>query len=325
MSAAPARIVFLVGARRSGLSALGGGLRGLGLGAPDPAWVADLHDELLRRCDLSDDDARPDAWYATGKVANHGPLRVRVHEWLAGELARLGPEMVVEDPRSAWFVGLWRAAALRCDAEPAYALVLRPAPEVVLSQRRADGGSADAADAADDARRTAGWLNSMLHTERATRGAQRAFVRYADLLEDWTVPVHALGRALDLDAVRAAPANDIRAAAAAIDPRRRTVTADWADLRLPSRLADLAREASAQLDRLADGGGGRDAGAEAALDQVRAAYAELYGEAEAIARSSAEAEFRAGERAAGAGGAGGDVAPVQRARARIKRALGRED
>ncbi len=45
---------------------------------------------------------------------------------------------------------------------------------------------------------TAAWVNMMLHTERATREGTRAFVRYDDLLTDWTVPVFRLGQELDV-------------------------------------------------------------------------------------------------------------------------------
>ena len=64
----------------------------------------------------------------------------------------------------------------------------------------------------------------MLHTERATRGQQRAFVRYGDLLDDWTRPVFALGEAFDLAGVKTAMAVDIAEVHRFIDPSLRRVT-----------------------------------------------------------------------------------------------------
>ena len=58
----------------------------------------------------------------------------------------------------------------------------------------------------------------MLHTERSTRGSARAFVRYDDLLTDWTVPLFEIGRAFDLQSVQEASANHVRAVHAFVDP-----------------------------------------------------------------------------------------------------------
>jgi hypothetical protein len=58
--------------------------------------------------------------------------------------------------------------------------------------------------------------------------------------------------------------------------------ADWGELRIPVPLRARADEVWELVGRLADG----DGGAEERLDAVRAAYIELYEEAEAIAQSS---------------------------------------
>ena len=68
--------------------------------------------------------------------------------------------------------------------------MLRPVTEVVGSKQRYYAGKQS------EISRTAGWVNVMLHTEVATRDSERAFVRYADLLDDWTVPVFELGERL---------------------------------------------------------------------------------------------------------------------------------
>ena len=117
----------------------------------------------------------------------------------------------------------------------------------------------------------------MLHTERSTRGQQRAFVRYGDLLTDWTVPIHALGRDFDLQTVRDASTNDIRAVHDFIDPGLRRVQLTWDDVRVPARLREVAEESWQALDSLVDEGGDT-AATHARLDELRTAYADLYEE-----------------------------------------------
>ena len=247
--------------------------------------------------------------------------------WLAEQLV-VGDELVVKDPRASWFLGLWRAAAARNDATASYVTMLRPVTEVVGSKQ-----------AYYDARqggvtRTAAWINMMLHTERATRGERRAFVRYADMLADWTVPVFRIGHDFDLHAVKTAMANDIREVHSFIDPGLRRVTLTWDDVEVPPRLRDLADETWHALDGLAEEGGDHP-GAHEAFDQLRVAYADMYAEAEAFAHSTTLAARRQGARSAAAAA----PAPASRidrvphavramvppaARTRIRKALGRE-
>ena len=295
------RVVFVVGSGRSGTSTMSGILQTLGMHVPqpevqadstnpkgfgEPQWVVDLHTELLQRCNVQVSDARPAAWFEAGKLSTFEPLRQRLHEWLEPQFAE-GPELVVKDPRLAWFHGLWRSAALRCDATPAYVTMLRPVTEVVGSKQAYYGAKFG------EVNRTAAWVNMMLHTERATRGSQRAFVRYADLLSDWTVPVFGLGQAFDLASVQTASANDIRAVHAFVDPGLRRVQLTWDDVDVPPRLREIAEEGWQHLDRLADEGGDTP-DVHATLDQLRTAYADFYDEAEAISQSSAMAAYRDG-------------------------------
>ncbi|MEJ7775752.1 MAG: sulfotransferase family protein, partial [Nocardioidaceae bacterium] len=188
--------------------------------------------------------------------------------------------------------GLWRSAALRCDAAPAYVTMLRPVTEVVGSRQTYDATRRTGA-AFDEVNRTSAWVNLMLHTERSTRGSARAFVRYDDLLTDWTVPMFGIGQRFDLDAVKSASANDIRSVHAFIDPGPRRVQLTWDDIEVPPRLREIAEESWQHLDRLADDGGDTPE-THSTLDELRAAYAELYEEAEAISASSALAAHREG-------------------------------
>ena len=295
------RVVFVVGSGRSGTSTMAGILQTLGMHVPqpevqadetnpkgfgEPQWAVDLHTELLQRCNVQVSDARPSAWFEAGKLSTFEPLRRRLHEWLEPQFAE-APELVVKDPRLAWFLGLWRSAALRCDATPAYVTMLRPVTEVVGSKQQYYGAKFG------EVNRTAAWVNMMLHTERATRGSQRAFVRYGDLLTDWTVPVFEIGQGFDLAAVQTASANDIRAVHAFVDPGLRRVQLTWDDVEVTPRLREIAEESWQHLDRLA-GDGGDTPDVHATLDQLRTAYAELYDEAEALSQSSALAAYRDG-------------------------------
>jgi hypothetical protein len=295
------RVVFVVGSGRSGTSTMAGALQTLGMHVPqpevqaddtnpkgfgEPQWVVDFHTELLKRCNVAVSDARPSAWFEAGKLATLEPLRQRLHEWLEPQFAH-GPELVVKDPRLAWFLGLWRSAALRSDATPAYVTMLRPVTEVVGSKQQHYGSKFG------EVNRTAAWVNMMLHTERATRGSARAFVRYDDLLRDWTVPLFGIGQAFDLASVQTASANDIRAVHAFVDPSLRRVQLTWDDVEVPPRLREIAEESWQGLDRLADPGGDTP-DVHATLDELRTAYAELYDEAEAIAQSTALAAHRDG-------------------------------
>jgi len=295
------RVVFVVGSGRSGTSTMSGALQTLGMHVPqpevvadetnpkgfgEPQWVVDLHTELLQRCNVAVSDARPAAWFEAGKLANIERLRTRLHTWLEEQFAE-GPELVVKDPRLSWFLGLWRSAALRCEAAPAYVTMLRPVTEVVGSKQRYYSIRFGEID------RTAAWVNMMLHTERATRGSARAFVRYDDLLTDWTIPLFGIGQRFDLFAVKSASANDIRKVHQFIDPDLRRVQLTWDDVDVPARLRDIAEESWQALNKLADEGGERP-DVHATLDEMRAAYASFYDEAEAIASSTALASRREG-------------------------------
>jgi hypothetical protein len=295
------RVVFVVGSGRSGTSTMAGALQTLGMHVPqpevqaddtnpkgfgEPQWVVDFHDELLKRCNVQVSDARPSAWFESGKLSTFEPLRQRLHEWLEPQFAD-GSELVIKDPRLAWFLGLWRSAALRSDATPAYVTMLRPVTEVVGSKQQHYGSKFG------EVNRTAAWVNMMLHTERATRGSARAFVRYGDLLKDWTVPLFGIGQSFDLAAVQTASANDVRAVHAFVDPGLRRVQLTWDDVEVPPRLREIAEESWQSLDRLADPDGDTPE-VHAALDELRTAYAELYDEAEAIAQSTALAAHRDG-------------------------------
>jgi hypothetical protein len=78
-----------------------------------------------------------------------------------------------------------------------------------------------------------------------------------------------------------------------IDPQLHRVQVTWDDIEVPTRLRDIAEETWQHLDKLADEGGDTP-DLHDRLDELRAAYGEMYDEAEAIASSSALAAHRDG-------------------------------
>jgi hypothetical protein len=166
--------------------------------------------------------------------------------------------------------------------------MLRPVTEVVGSKQTYYGQMGAGSDQGAITR-TAAWVNMMLHTERATRGQQRAFVRYGDLLDDWTQPVFALGEAFDLQGVKTAMAVDIAEVHRFIDPSLRRVTMTWDDIGVPDRLRDLADETWQALDAIASDDSAKN---QEWCDQLRTAYAGQYAEAEAFAHSTVVAQRR---------------------------------
>ena len=129
----------------------------------------------------------------------------------------------------------------------------------------------------------------MLETERATRGARRAFVRYEDLLADWRARGRPRRRAArPAAAARRRPRARSPQVDAFVDPTLHRNRVRWDELDVPGALRDLAEDVWAQLQPLADADGDTPAAAPA-LDEARAAYGALYAEAEAIAQSSVTA------------------------------------
>lgn len=294
------RLVLVAGSGRSGTSTIAGLLKEIGVHVPqpevtpdntnpkgfaEPQWLVDFHQKLLAQAHVQVSDARPSAWFDAGAVEVEDSARTAATQWLEDQFL-LGDEVVLKDPRLIWFLGLWRAAAVRTGAEVSIVTMLRPPTEVVASKGTYYGhrGEIDS---------LAGWLNLMLHTERATRGMVREFVDYAALLEDWTVPVARIGERFDLAAVRSASASRINRAHQFVDPGLRRVSVGWDELQAPERLRDLTTRAWSSLVDLA---AHDDEATHAALDALRAEYAAYYEEAAAIAQSSVRAASRRNER-----------------------------
>ncbi|CAB4725567.1 unannotated protein [freshwater metagenome] len=297
-SAYPRKVLFVAGAGRSGTSTMAGLMQILGLHVPqpevvadetnpkgfgEPAWAVEHHDRLLKEALVQVSDARPDAWFETGRVSTREPERILTADWLESHF-QVSTELVVKDPRLSWFLSLWRVAAIRCGATPVFATMLRPPAEVVGSKQKYYANRLGSAHLA------ASWLNMLLHTERATRESVadggRVFVRYGDLLDDWTRTTMHVGEQLQLQHVLHAKSEAIRDGHRFVDPGLRRVTQTLEDLGLPPRLHELTASTWEELNKLAEPGGDLPE-VHTALDPLREAYVDLYEESEAISRSSA--------------------------------------
>ncbi len=295
----PRKVLFVAGAGRSGTSTMAGLMQLLGLHVPrpevpadasnprgfsEPQWAVDHHDRLLREAGVQVSDARPEAWFETGRVSTREPERIATVAWLESHLAD-HRELVVKDPRLSWFLALWHVAAIRTQATPVFATMLRPPAEVVGSKQTYYANTLGSAHLA------ASWLNMLLHTERGTRNSLgsepggRVFVRYGDLLDDWTRTTMYVGETLGLQHVLHAGSEQIRDGHRFVDPSLRRMGQSLDDLALPPRLHELTAETWAELNKLAEPGGDT-AEVHSTLDQLREAYSDLYAEAEAISRSS---------------------------------------
>jgi hypothetical protein len=283
-------LVLVAGSGRSGTSLFSGILQRLGFHVPQPEvpadetnprgfaesqWVVDFHTRLLKRAGVHVADARPAAWARTARVGLDPAVIAELRGWLAGQLSVSG-HLIVKDPRMSWFAPLWRQCATELGAPPRFVTMLRHPAAVIDSKQRWYGGRQG------DVSRAAGWLNQTLFTERATRESPRVFLRYDDLLEDWTREVDRAGEALGLEVVKQASAPALRRVHEFVDRGLQRSQPDWEGLVLPEALRAHADRAGELVCRLAEGRD--DLGAE--LDGVRAAYTALYAEAEAVAHSS---------------------------------------
>jgi hypothetical protein len=290
-------ILFVAGSGRSGTSVISGALQRLGYTVPQPEvpaddsnprgfaesrWVVDLHTRLLTQASVETADARPGAWTDAAAVANDG-VAEEISSFLRGQFAR-ADHLLIKDPRMVWFLPIWRRAAAELGVEPRLVTMLRHPAAVVDSKSRSYGSWRG------DVSRAAGWINTMLYAERATRDSQRAYVRYEDLLADWPREIGRVTEHLKLDAVADATAAQIRAAESFVDPALKRSASSWDEMRIPSPLQDQAEHVWDLLLRLvSEDSAGRLTDE---FDAARAAYASLYGDAEAIAASSVNAARR---------------------------------
>jgi hypothetical protein len=295
-SGAARRLVLVVGKGRSGTSLFSGMLGRLGFHVPqpevkaddtnprgfgEPRWVVRFHKRIMRERRVTVFDSRFAAWERLAEVAEDPAVAEELRSWLAVQFVGTD-NIVVKDPRNVWFLPLWRRCADELAADTSFATMLRHPTEVVASARRSYGTWQN------DASRAASWLNVTLHAEYATRGSKRAFVRYADLLEDWPREMSRCGELLDLPWLVGIKREDHPEVEKFVDPRLRRSPPGWESVDVPASLQAMCEEAWTKISALGDAGADTEA-ARTELDAVRAAYVDFYAEAEAVAQSSVTA------------------------------------
>ncbi len=234
------RLVVVAGSGRSGTSLFSGILKALGGHVPqpevaadktnprgfgEPLWVVDFHTRLLEQRYISVNDARPHALEITGRDAPVAEAQLR--EWLTEQFG----------------------VAEQLGATTSFVTMLRHPAEIVTSARKYYGTRLSSAA------RAGAWINLILHTEQATRGARRACVRYGDLLADWESEVRRIGTQIGSPLLAGVDRTQHPAVDGFVDPTLHRNRVGWESLEVPARVRDMADDVWEQLQVLAQPGG----------------------------------------------------------------------
>lgn len=293
----PRRVVIVAGPGRSGTSSFAGTLKRLGLHVPEPEiqpnptnpsgfyeprWVVDFHTRMLERAAVRTLDESPGARGRAERIGAKPGVRKKLHQWL-GEALGQAPQLIIKDPRTTWFSAMWIEAAQEYGIAPGFVTMLRHPAEVSGSRQTYYGkDSSGAQRRADDIVRIGGWINVALGAELASRGSQRSFVRYTDLVTEWRSTLTRVGKDLEL-AFSPSIETDPHPVDEFIDPDLRRIRIDWDDLDVPDALREVGERAWQVLSRLAVEGPD-DADALADVDTVGEEYAALFADASALTR-----------------------------------------
>jgi hypothetical protein len=181
--------VLVLGMHRSGTSALAGALSCLGVGmgehfidaSPDNpmgywehADVVEAHERLLLELGSGWDDLRPlPAGWLESKAAVQALARL---QHIVERDFRDSEVWAVKDPRISRLLPLWRSLLARLGTEVRMLHMLRSPAEVMRSLQARDQMTAEQAGLL--------WARYVIESERESRAAPRAVVRYEDLLSN---------------------------------------------------------------------------------------------------------------------------------------------
>jgi predicted GNAT family acetyltransferase len=264
-------------------------------GFGEPRWAVLFQEALLREARVTNLDGRPYAWRPARQVTEADETTDRLREWLSEQFDQ-STQVVVKDPRTVWFLPLWRRVSDELALDLSCVTLLRPPAEVVASARRWYNPEDH------DTSWLCGWMNVQTRTEKQTRDIKRAFVRYSDLLADWRTVFcgldDRLDLGLDLDSDSASKRVDEW-----LDPDLRREQATLDDLELPAMVRSLIDRLWTELDGAVEED---DDARRSRLDQLRAEYRRMYLEAESIAQSTIVAARKKRLPARGEGPGAGD-------------------
>jgi hypothetical protein len=258
-------------------------------GFGEPQWVVDFHTRLLGASGVLITDARPEAWSLAHAGAREPRFHRELRRWLEQEFAEKD-DVLVKDPRTLWFFDLWQQVAHEIGVDTHFVTMLRHPAEVVLSRQTWYSQRVPPTGV------LTGWMNTMLGTERLTRGLSRTFVDFDQLLDDWQGTFEKVDHDLGTGTLSGATPEQVADADTLIDPALRRSVASWGDVEIHTRLRLQAEEIWQTFQELiADPVATQRQCAR--LSEHVTAYEEMYAEAEAIATYSTLAQIRE-ERAA---------------------------
>lgn len=304
-ASSPVRVLVVTGSGRSGTSSVAGTLKRLGfhipqpeveadernpLGYYEPLWIAEFHKSFLDSVPVRTIDTRPDA--ADIAMAAVTPEReAALRDWLTTELAghASGDVVVIKETRAYWVMPMWTRVVDQVGASLTSLTMLRHPTQVVRSRDSAYlSNQTDAFRRQRETSNVAAWMNSIFATERATRGNARAFVPYYDLIGDWRAAMTRAGGQLGLDL---GPLDGPHPVDDFITPSLNRSGDAWEGLTVPHWLVEMAERTWTATQVLVESP--TDAGAMAALDDLRAQYVDVYETSAAIASDGAAAQVLA--------------------------------
>ena len=294
--------MVVTGSGRSGTSTVTGALARLGLDVPGPLapadernpkgfyetpWVIERNGRVLESLPVRGNDARPEAADLADAAADDPALVADLRGWLGDHVAGRA-QSVVKDPQIFWLHRAWRAAAEAAGVELSFLTMLRHPVEVARSRDTAYLTGKDAEHRrVREISNVAAWCNAAYATERATRGAPRAFVRYDDLLDDWRRALAPLEQRLGIRLDPAMSGGAHHPVDDFVDRSLNRSRAGWDETSVPASVRDVAEATWQAVNRLVDDP--QDAEAVSALERAREQYVALHADAVALAADHTQA------------------------------------
>lgn len=290
-------IILVTGAGRSGTSTVTGTLKYLGVKVPEPEvrpnesnprgffepkWVVDRHKKLLGGASVRSLDGEPGVPpSAIRKTAARTAFLRELRTWIAS-LPGDQNIFVVKDPRTVWAAPLWAGMAKEHGFEVRYLTMLRH-PAAVLGSRlkyyHDSAGEKRLAGLA--ASQLSGWVHVNLVNAEQTRGSERTFVVYDELLSDWRATMQRVEKDLGIVFSYDLASTEPHEVDTFIEPGLRRVQATWEGTQAPRWLCDLADDNWEALVRRAHGQLDEDE-FDATIDDLRAEYDSMYEAAWAV-------------------------------------------